>query len=120
MNTLKSIIQYQEDKLKLLMTVSDPVKAQKNMDLYVKSLGLNHKIKVIPSTKHNKKYQILNPLTNHWVHFGSIDYEDFLKHKDKKRQKSYFDRFTNMLSGDHDSVKDPFSPYNLSLYVLWM
>ena len=119
-NLIKSVIQYQDAKLKELSKVSDPAKAQQNLDLYVKSLGLKYKIKVIPSTKDNKKYMILNPLSNHWVHFGSIDYEDYTYHKDKKRHKSYFDRFTNMLSGDHDSVKDPFSPYNLALYVLWM
>lgn len=119
-NSLKSVIQYEYDKLKQLNRVSDPSKAQHNLDLYLKSLGLKYKIKVLPSSKENKKYMILNPLTNHWVHFGSIDYEDYLKHGSKTRQKSYFDRFTAMLDKDHDSVIDPFSPYNLSLYILWM
>jgi hypothetical protein len=97
-----------------------PGKAQLNMNKYQKSLGFTNHVKVYPSINVLKKYMILDPNTNKWVHFGSIHHEDFLKHKNKDRQRRYFDRFTSLLGKDHESVKYPYSPYNLSLYVLWV
>ena len=59
---------------------------------------------------------ILNPITNKFVHFGSLIYQDFTKHQNKERQKNYIIRASN-IKGDWRS--DKFSPNNLSLYLLW-
>ena len=42
------------------------------------------------SNRKDKKYCIENPLTHQFTHFGQMGYEDFLKHKDKERQKNFF------------------------------
>jgi hypothetical protein len=117
---MSDLTELQKEKLKLLRNVSDPDKAQLNMNKYQKSLGFTNHVKVYPSINVLKKYMILDPNTNKWVHFGSIHHEDFLKHKNKDRQRRYFERFTSLLGKDHESVKYPYSPYNLSLYVLWV
>ena len=70
---------------------------------------------VFPSTIKKKKYMILND-RGHWVHFGHIDYQDFTKHKDKTRRKSYLARSTHI----HGQWrKDKFSPNNLAITLLW-
>jgi hypothetical protein len=79
-----------------------------------KYLGENVDIKL--STKENKKYMILDPKRNVWVHFGQMGYEDYTKHKDKKRQKNYLARATKM-KGDWQN--NPYSPNNLSIHILW-
>jgi hypothetical protein len=33
------------------------------------------------STRKNKKYRLLNPNTNKWIHFGNYGMEDYTKHK---------------------------------------
>ena len=71
------------------------------------------------STRKHKKYMILND-NNKYVHFGSIFYEDFLKHKDIDRQMRYIKRFQNLLDSNNKSLNNQYSPYNLSLYILWM
>ncbi len=114
------LTELQKQKLKLLNNVSDPTKAQSNMNKYLKSLGFTNHVKVYPSINVLKKYMIKDPNTDKWVHFGSIDHEDFLKHKDKDRQRRYFERFYSLLDKNHESVTYPYSPYNLSLYVLWL
>ena len=95
-----------------LLNVSNPEKVLKNMKKYFK--------KDVPelfiSNKKNKKYQILDQNTNKFVHFGSLAYEDFTKHKDLQRQKNYIIRASN-IKGNWKS--DKFSPNNLSLYLLW-
>ena len=106
--------------MKILNLVSNPEQAQKNMNKYQKSLGSKLFIKVFPSTRDDKKYMILDPNTNKYVHFGSIFYEDFLKHQDKDRQMRYTKRFQNLLDSNNKSLENPYSPFNLSLYILWM
>ena len=68
------------------------------------------------SNRKNKKYQILNPENNKFVHFGSLAYEDFTKHKDLKRQKAYIIRAMNI---NGNWRPDKYSANNLSMYLLW-
>ena len=95
-----------------LMTVSNPEIVKKNMKKYFK--------KDVPelfiSNRKNKKYMILDPETNKFVHFGALLYHDFTSHLDKERQKAYIVRASN-IKGNWKS--DKYSPNNLSLYLLW-
>jgi len=110
----------QKEKEKQLFNYSNPDKVQQNMNKYQKSLGSNIKIKVYPSTQQFKKYMILDPNKNKWVHFGAFpNYYDFTYHNDLKRRQNYHKRFTNLLDSDNESINNPYSAYNLSLYLLW-
>ena len=95
-----------------LMMVSNPEIVKRNLKKYFK--------KDVPelflSTRKNKKYMILDPSTNKFVHFGALNYEDMTVHLDKERQKNYIARATN-IKGNWKANK--FSPNNLSLYLLW-
>ena len=66
-----------------------------------------------PSTRKNKKYMVLDPNTNKWVHFGQLGYEDFTKHKDPIRRKKYHTRMGRF----KEAYK--YSPGYLSLVLLW-
>ena len=95
-----------------LLTVSNPTIVKKNLKKYVPI----DTPELFISNRKNKKYQILNPETNKFIHFGSIAYEDFTKHQDKERQKAYIIRASN-IRGDWRA--DKYSPNNLSMYLLW-
>ena len=68
------------------------------------------------SNRKDKKYMILIPDTNKFVHFGSLAYEDFTKHQDLQRQKKYIIRASN-IKGFWKS--DKYSANNLSMFLLW-
>ena len=95
-----------------LLTVSNPTLVKKNMKKYFKK----DTPELFISNRKNKKYMILNPETNKFVHFGSLIYQDFTKHDDKERQKNYIIRASNIKG---DWRPDKYSPNNLSLYLLW-
>lgn len=65
------------------------------------------------SARKDKKYKILNPETNKWVHFGQMGYEDFTKHKDENRRELF--RKRNHKWAD----KYEYSPAYLSYHLLW-
>jgi hypothetical protein len=90
---------------------SNPSIALKNARKY---LGKNVLFKLSDNPK--KKYMILNPLTNKWIHFGQMGYQDFTKHNDQKRRENYLKRTANM-RGDWKDNK--YSPNNLSRNILW-
>lgn len=71
--------------------------------------------KLFISTRKDKKYMILNPITNKYIHFGNINYEDFLKHLDENRRENYLKRSFG-IKGNKD---DDYSPNNLSRRILW-
>ncbi len=57
---------------------------------------------------------IRGSFTNYmWVHFGSIDYQDYTKHNDLKRKNLFLNRNHKW----KDKPKD--SPAYLSYYLLW-
>ena len=95
-----------------LLNVSDPQRVKKNLKKYFPT----DTPELFISNRKNKKYMILNPENNKFIHFGSLIYEDLTKHQNKERQKKYIIRASN-IKGDWRS--DKFSPNNLSLYLLW-
>jgi hypothetical protein len=96
---------------KKLYTYSNPKKAQ---HMAYKYLGKTAKL--YPANNIHKKYKIYDPKHDIWVNFGQIGYEDFTKHKDKKRRKNYLTR-TKYIRGNWKSNK--YSANNLSRNVLW-
>ena len=77
---------------------------------------LDKDVNIQLSNKADKKYMLLNPHTNKWVHFGQMGYEDYTKHHDEKRRKNYLRRTEN-IKGDWKQNK--YSPNNLSRNILW-
>lgn len=65
------------------------------------------------STRKNKKYMLFNPSNNKWVHFGQWGMEDYTKHKDEKRRKSFLIRNHKWANNDF------YTPSFLSYYLLW-
>lgn len=95
-----------------LRQYSNPIIAQKKA---YKCLGKTAKLRY-PSSNPNKKYDIYDPYNKKWVHFGQLGYEDYTKHKDKKRRKSYLAR-TAKMKGNWKN--NPYSANNLSRCILW-
>lgn len=70
-------------------------------------------LEVVYSPRKGKKYRTVNPETNKFVDFGSIDYEDFTKHQDEKRRQLFRTRNRKW----KDAPK--YSASWLSYYILW-
>ena len=96
---------------KKLSTYSNPKRAQ-----YMAYKYLGKTAKLYPANNPHKKYKICDPKNDKWINFGQIGYEDFTKHKDKKRRKSYLTR-TKSMRGNWK--KNPYSANNLSRNILW-
>ena len=96
---------------KKLLKYSNPLKAQ---SMAYKYLGKSAKL--YPARNSAKKYSIFDQKNKKWVNFGQIGYEDYTKHKDKKRRKSYLTRSRGMLG---NWKKNKYSANNLSMHVLW-
>ena len=64
------------------------------------------------STSKNKKYMVFDEDSKK-VHFGSMLYQDYTKHQNKKRRKSFRNR--NKRWADADK----YTPAHLSYYLLW-
>ena len=99
-------------KFKKLLMVSDPLKVKRNLKKYIHIDTPD----LFISNRKDKKYMILNPDTNKFIHFGSLAYEDFTKHNDLSRQINYIIRATN-IKGNWNI--DKYSPNNLSIFLLW-
>ena len=104
---------FDTQKYNKLLTVSNPLEVDKNLQNYFK----NEKMFQIYCCLQEKikKYVIINP-DGHRVHFGSIYYQDYTKHKDRDRQTRYLSR-ANTIRGNWKESK--FSPNNLSINLLW-
>ena len=96
-----------EDKI---LKWSDPFEVKRKA---IKYLGKN--VPLYYSFKPDKKYMVITP-DDKVVHFGQQGYEDFTKHQDEKRRKSYLARSAN-IKGDWKNNK--YSPNNLSIHLLW-
>ena len=70
-------------------------------------------IELYISTRKNKKYMIKFPTNRKFIHFGEYGFEDFTKHKNKKRR----DLFQIRNNKWKDKIYD--SPAYLSYYLLW-
>lgn len=90
---------------------SNPRTAQKMAYRY-----LGKTAKLYPADNPEKKYKIYDPKHNTWVNFGQMGYEDYTKHKDKKRRKNYLTR-SKSIRGDWKRNK--YSANNLAREVLW-
>jgi hypothetical protein len=96
---------------KNIKKVSNPDRALANTKKY---LGKNAAL--YPSEKSKYKYKVFNPNTNKFVYFGSMLYEDYLKHGDEIRKKNYLLRSGNIKGNWKD---DKYSKNNLSRNILW-
>jgi hypothetical protein len=96
---------------KTLKKYSNPIIAQKMAYKY-----LGKTAKLYPAKNPSKKYSIFDPHNKKWVEFGQIGYENFTKHKDKKRRKNYLTRSKNIKG---DWKKNKYSRNNLSMKILW-
>jgi hypothetical protein len=91
-----------------LYLYSNPKTAQKMAYNY-----LGKTAKLYKSNKPNKKYMILNPNNNKWVHFGEMFYEDFTKHKDMIRMINFKNRNRRWANSE------PYTSSYLSYFILW-
>ena len=89
--------------------ISNPAKVRANFRKYKG----NDEAKLELSEKKDKKYKVI--VDGKTVHFGST-MEDFTKHKDESRRKSYLAR-SGGLPGNWKSNK--YSANNLSMWILW-
>lgn len=98
----------------ILYSYSNPFLAQLNAFNYIGKDAVLFK-----SSRKDKKYMILNKLTNKFVHFGCMKppMQDFLKHQDSNRQERYLARATNIKKGYW--LDDMYNPNHLSIMVLW-
>ena len=72
--------------------------------------GNNVQIKL--STRKDKKYMLLNPDNNKWVHFGQIGFEDYTKHQNNKRRQLF--KIRNQKWAEQDKYTPGFMSYFLS------
>ena len=54
-----------------------------------------YKKSVVPSTRKNKKYMILND-DDKYIHFEDSRYEDYTKHQNEERLQNYLSRATKI------------------------
>ena len=73
--------------------------------------GNNVQIKL--STRKDKKYMLLNPDTNKWVHFGQIGFQDYKKHQNNKRRQLF------KIRNQKWAGQDIYTPGYLSYYLTW-
>ena len=96
---------------------SDPIWLVSNPDIVQKKAyekyGKNAII--LRSKTKNKKYAIKNTYGK-LINFGNINYEDFTKHSSEARREAYLKRSLG-IKGDWKD--NPYSPNNLSRYLLW-
>lgn len=91
-----------------LYLYSNPKIAQKMAYKY-----LGNDAKLYKSTNPKKKYMIMNPNNNKWVHFGQMFFEDATKHKDMVRIIKFKNRNKKWANSE------PYTASFLSYYLLW-
>lgn len=114
MDKLKpAVLDKKNKKYKAVQKISDIEKAQRRATEIYRKFGT-----LYLSTNKTKKFMIYDPIKKKMVHFGSYKppMEDYLKHGDEKRRESFIRR---MMGTKGDWKKNPFSPVNLSLFILW-
>lgn len=100
-----------KEKVELLLQKSNPTTAQVKAVRYLGKEAI-----LFPSPLKFKKYRIKDPVNKKWVDFGDIRYEDYTKHQNEERRKSYLKRAGNMTG---DWASNPYSANNLSINILW-
>ena len=78
---------------------------------------------LLPSTRQDKKYMIYDWLTHKMIHFGSANHLDYTKYlqitsleEANEHRRRYLKRAMNIKG---NWKKNPFSPNNLSMSLLW-
>jgi hypothetical protein len=101
-------------------TFSEELMKYSNPDVVIKKAKeiYGNDVKLLQSSKPEKKYMIYDPKKNKWVHFGQLypPMEDFTKHQDLSRRDRYLKRATK-IKGRWKS--NPYSPNRLSISLLW-
>lgn len=77
---------------------------------------LGDDVVIKPSTRVNKKFMVLNPNTDEYIHFGDSRYEDFTQNNNLMKQRNYLARSYGIRG---DWRKDKYSANNLSREILW-
>ena len=95
-------------QLKDLVKISDP------KEVYRKflELGYDKYTNIYVSTRKDKKYMVIHPITNKKIHFGST-MEDYTYHKDDVRRNAFLKRNAKW------DKSDKFSASTLSTFLLW-
>lgn len=92
-----------------IYTISNPAKVKANFRKYKG----NDDAKLELSEKKDKKYKVI--VDGKTTHFGST-MEDFTKHKDESRRKSYLARAKGIKG---EWRKEKYSKNNLAINLLW-
>ena len=87
--------------------VSDPELVLKQLKKYY-----GNDVDLYLSSSKNKKYMVFDE-DGKKIHFGSLLYQDYTKHKDKKRRENFRNRNTKWKDADK------YTPAHLSYYLLW-
>jgi len=87
--------------------VSDPELVLKQLKKYY-----GNDVDLYLSSSKNKKYMVFDE-DGKKVHFGSMLYQDYTKHKDKKRRENFRNRNRKWKDADK------YTPAHVSYYLLW-
>ena len=96
------------------MQLKELVKVSSPKEVYNKfiELGYDKYTNIYISTRKDKKYMVIHPITNKKVHFGST-MEDYTKHKDIVRRNAFLKRNAKWAKADK------YTPGYLSYNLLW-
>jgi IS4 transposase len=96
------------------MQLKDLVKISSPKEVYKKFLEFRYDkyTNIYVSTRKDKKYMVIHPITNKKIHFGST-MQDYTKHKDDIRKNAFLKRNAKWANADK------FSPAYLSYNLLW-
>ena len=96
------------------MQLKDLVKISSPKEVYRKflELGYDKYTDIYVSTRKDKKYMVIHPITNKLIHFGST-MEDYTKHKDNVRRNAFHERNAKW------DKSDKFSASTISTFLLW-
>ena len=100
--------------MKASFSRSDKIWKYSNPNVVKRKLSKYLHTKLYRSNKKDKKYMINK--NGKWIHFGQMGYEDYTKHKDRKRRSNYLKRSSG-IKGKWS--KNRWSPNNLSRKLLW-
>jgi len=77
-------------------------------------------VELFKSTRKDKKYMFKNPITGHWIHFGSKFHSDYLIHQDPIRRENYRKRHEAIMTKDGiPAYKIPYSSSWAAYHILW-